>query len=182
MTKIAATFPLSIPGKPQRWKRPEQVTLRSGRTMRYTDPDVRAYTERVAWEAKRLWGSAPPWTGPVVVSMVAVFAIPESWPAKTKQAAAEGRVMHIADPDIDQLIKALLDALRGIVFVDDNQICGFIAPVSKRYGAPERLDAKFYLLAQGDGETTPGQRRLEAKQAQLAMGLGNAPRRRGGKA
>lgn len=182
MTKIAATFPLSIPGKPQRWKRPEQVTLKGGRTIRYTDPDVRAYTERVAWEARRLWGIAPPWTGPVVMSMAAVFAIPESWPAKTKQAAAEGRVMHIADPDIDQLIKALLDAVRGIVFVDDNQLCGFLAPVSKRYGAPERLDAKFCLLAQGEGEITPGQKRLEAKQTQLRLGLGGAPRRRTRKA
>jgi len=168
-------FSLSIPGRPQRWKRPEQVTLKGGRTIRYTDPAVRAYTEAVAWQAKKAWGTYPPWTGPVALSFVAIFDIPAGWSNQLRTEAMAGRIPHIADPDIDQICKLLLDAVKGIVFVDDNQVCAFVAPTLKRYGDPARTDLTFFRYAQLPGQITPGQRRLEAKQAQLALGLGDAP-------
>ena len=159
----------TIEGRPQRWKRPEQAIGKGGRVIRYTDPDVRAYTEKVAWIAKKAMAGRRPWSGPVIVSMVAVFAIPPSWPVGVRRAASEGRVMHIADPDIDQLAKAILDSVRGVVYLDDNQVCGFAQPFAKRYGAPERIDVAFQLLEQQGDEITPGQRRLEAQQAQGAL-------------
>ena len=153
---------ISIPGWPQRWVRPQQDGRRgSQKNARFTDPKAAAHKRMVAKLLKPLMRGREPWTGPVAISFVAVFAIPESWPKFTKAAARAGRVMHIADPDIDQLLKQIMDAAKGIVFADDNQVCGFVPPFAKRYGHPERTDVVFHLLPQQEDELTPGQRRLE---------------------
>jgi len=163
---IADEVRFMIPGRPQRWKRPQQDGRRgSKRSARFTDPVARAHKNLVAGIAKRAMGNRPPWTGPVVVSMVAVFAIPDSWPKKLKAAAREARVLHIADPDLDQLIKQVWDGVKGICVADDNQFCGFIMPTAKRYGEPERTEVRLVLLEQQEDEITPGQRRLVKRQA-----------------
>jgi crossover junction endodeoxyribonuclease RusA len=41
-------------------------------------------------------------------------------------------------PDLDKLVRASLDALTGIVYADDNQVCSIV--VQKVYGIPERAE------------------------------------------
>jgi Holliday junction resolvase RusA-like endonuclease len=152
----------TIPGRPQRWIRPQQDGRRgSARNARFTDPKAQAHKDMVAKLAARHFHQLQPWTGPVVVSLVAVFAIPPSWPKHLQRAAREARVMHISDPDLDQLVKQVWDGVKGVVVVDDNQFCGFAMPTAKRYGHPERTEVVFSLLQQDEDAITPGQRRLE---------------------
>lgn len=70
--------------------------------------------------------------GPVSVTITAVFP-------RTKQQLAkkfsQGRLLHAKKPDVDNLIKAVLDSLNGIVFVDDSQVCDITA--SKRIAAKD---------------------------------------------
>lgn len=130
--------------------------------MRFTDKEAEAGKEHIAWHAKRAWGDARPLTGPLVVRVIAVFGIPPSWPDKLKAAARESRVMHVQDPDLDQLVKQVKDALKGIAYVDDNQVCGY-PNSAKRYGGPERTDIVIEALPQREDEITPAQRRLEKR-------------------
>lgn len=153
---------LVIPDRPQRWVRPMQDGRRgSAKNARFTDKKAEAHKRMVAKLAKAAFRGNP-WTGPVVVSAVFVFAIPETWPKHLKAAALAGKVMHISDPDLDQLVKQVWDSVKGIIVADDNQFCGFAMPTAKRYGYPERSEVRFTLLDQLETEITPGQRRLEA--------------------
>lgn len=62
--------------------------------------------------------SGPPLEGPLVVNVLAVFPRP-----KLPKKFGTGRLPHIKKPDRDNLDKAVLDALKGIIFADDKQAC-----------------------------------------------------------
>lgn len=141
--------------------------------IRFTDPKAAAHKNSVAKQFA-VAHKGQPWTGPVAMRFLAVFAIPESWPKKLKAAALEGRVPHIADPDLDQLIKQIKDAASGIVYADDNQVAMYIGPEGsggpvKRYGHPERTEIEFIPIRQDEDAITPGQRRLIKRQRAKAM-------------
>lgn len=153
---------ITVPGRPSRWMRPGQDILPDGRVIRFTDKAAEAGKKAVRSEVALCWRGRRPYTGPVLLRVIAIFAIPPSWPKALRQAASEGRVAHVSDPDIDQLVKQVMDALKGVVYVDDNQVCGLPA-VSKRYGYPERTEIAIQPLAQAPDEITPGQKRLEAR-------------------
>lgn len=139
--------------------------------MRYSDPKVEAGKKAILDEVMKQWRDLPPWTGPLALRVLAVFAIPKSWPRKTREAAIDGKVFHIADPDYDQIVKLVMDALRGKVYVDDNQVAGFLPGSFKRYGFPERTEVEIALMAQDEGAVTPGQHRIEAKEAERAIAV-----------
>jgi Holliday junction resolvase RusA-like endonuclease len=154
-----------IDGPPVPWKRPER-DQRSGRT--FTNPKAEAGKRAIVAAARAAWGNEPPACGPVIVRVVAIFAIPPSWPKALRAAALEARVMHISDPDIDQLVKLVMDGLVDLAFWDDNQVCGLPSP-AKRYGHPERTEVTIEVLDQRSDEVTPGQRRLEAEVLRLGV-------------
>jgi crossover junction endodeoxyribonuclease RusA len=63
-------------------------------------------------------------TGPVSVQIV--FFLP--------RPASVGRVLPDVRPDADKLARAVLDALTGVAFADDAQVCDLFA--GKRYAPP----------------------------------------------
>ena len=67
--------------------------------------------------------------GAVRLSVVFDMPIPKSW-SKKRKSEAEG-CYHTSKPDSDNLQKALLDAMNGIVFEDDSQVADIRAV--KRY-------------------------------------------------
>lgn len=156
------TFTITIPGKPARWQRPIEGVDGDGRPYRYNDKDAEKAKRRIAEEARLVFRGHRPFTGPVLLRIVAIFAIPSSWPPKLRRAATEARVMHVADPDLDQIVKLVKDALKGIAYVDDNQVCGY-PNSAKRYGGPERTEITLAPVVQQEDEITPGQRRLEKR-------------------
>lgn len=64
-------------------------------------------------------------TGPLRIEVDFVFPPLESWPARIRKAFASGAtVRKITKPDLtDNLMKGLIDALAGIVWARDQQIC-----------------------------------------------------------
>ena len=64
--------------------------------------------------------------GSVKLTALIHCAIPESWSKKKKLAANNGEIRPAVKPDIDNVIKGISDALNGIVFKDDSQICEVI--------------------------------------------------------
>lgn len=76
--------------------------------------------------------------GPVRLCIEVVFEIPVSWPARIRETAKNGSMQHIGSPDLDNIVKLVQDALNGVVYLDDRQICELAA--RKRYGEAERVE------------------------------------------
>lgn len=100
---------------------------------------VRAYTpaKTVNWEqlvsdaAKQAMGSSEPLEGSLALSVRVYKGIPASWSKKKRQEAIDGVVNPIGKPDIDNYVKAVMDAGNGILWVDDSQVIELHA--MKRY-------------------------------------------------
>lgn len=65
-----------------------------------------------------------PLDGRVELALAFVFPFPKSWPKYRKQEAMTFRVSHTQKPDADNLAKGVMDALNGVAWVDDGQVCG----------------------------------------------------------
>lgn len=123
-----ADEPLSfhVAGRPQTQGHKMALISRStGRpvVVESAKPELRAWRKAVGLEARR--HAINPWRGPIRV--VAVFELHE--PAKVP---AERKGWPATYPDLDTLLRAILDALTGIVFVDDSQVVEITA--RKVYG------------------------------------------------
>jgi Holliday junction resolvase RusA-like endonuclease len=62
----------------------------------------------------------PPLTGPLTVNTVFVMPRPER--LNKKKFAPWGRAPHSSRPDIDNLVKSLFDAFKGLAWIDDAQV------------------------------------------------------------
>lgn len=100
----------------------------------YTPAKTASYEAyvRAAW--MQSWHSAPPAGVPVMVRIEAVFPIPHSYTKKRKRQILEGGVPALKKPDIDNIVKIILDALNGVAYADDKDIIEVHA--RKRYQGP----------------------------------------------
>lgn len=91
----------------------------------YTPQKTRDYEKAIAEFAAPLFVS--PLDGPIKLTIE--FYLPR--PKALKKP--EGRIRHTKRPDLDNLIKAIKDALNGLAWHDDSQVC---ETISKKYYAP----------------------------------------------
>ncbi len=96
-----------------------------------TDP-VNLYKAMVQQEAAKLFSA--PADGPIMVEITFLLPRPGSMIWKKRPMP---RAVHTSRPDGDNLFKAATDALKGIAWRDDTQICDHI--VHKRYAAGDEL-------------------------------------------
>lgn len=73
-------------------------------------------------------------SGAVSIKIMFRFAPPASWSNKRRQAAIAARAPKITKPDLDNLVKAVTDAMNAVVYDDDNRIysieaCKICGPV-----------------------------------------------------
>ena len=74
---------------------------------------------------------------PLSVRINAYFPIPKSTSKKKRAQMESGEIMHLKKPDCDNVAKACLDALNGIAFYDDSQVCDLT--VKKFYSENPRV-------------------------------------------
>jgi Holliday junction resolvase RusA-like endonuclease len=74
---------------------------------------------------------------PLQADIIAYFPIPKSTSKKKRQMMLEGKIRHTKKCDADNLAKSILDALNGIAFYDDSQVCEL--SVSKLYSDNPRV-------------------------------------------
>lgn len=117
---------LTIDGVPVAKGRP-----RLGRYGTYTPKKTQEYEEyvKMCWVAK--YGSIQPSEQPLEMNIVFYMPIPKSYSKKQRAEMLNGRIKHTKKPDIDNLIKSVLDALNGLAYADDSQIIKVTAV--KRY-------------------------------------------------
>lgn len=124
---------ITIPGQPKAKGRP-----RFARGRAYTPRSTLDYEQRVG-EAARQKIKDP--TGrDVQVDILAVYQIPKSWPKARREAARVGDVLP-KKPDIDNVIKIVLDGLNGAAFVDDSQV--HMVSAEKAYGDEPRVEIEL---------------------------------------
>lgn len=120
-----------VPGKVQGKARP-RFSSRS-RTV-YTPGKTKSYERQIAEAYEAQQGSC--FEGAVTVMIEAVFPIPKSWPRAKKAEAAAGKIIP-GRPDIDNILKIVLDGLNGIAYQDDKQV--FLTQCKKVYADTTRL-------------------------------------------
>lgn len=116
---------ITIPGEPVAKGRPRHT--RNGHT--YTPKKTRDYEALVKNHIKLQGGKIT--EGPVVVRVGVYRSIPKSFSKKKREQAINNEVVPDTRPDLDNYIKALLDASNGLLFQDDNQVVKLVA--SKHY-------------------------------------------------
>ncbi len=82
-----------------------------------------------------------PFEGRVQVEINAFFEIPKSAKKADKELMLENKINPTKKPDIDNIIKIILDAMNGIAFKDDIQITKL--NVEKAYSEAEKIQIKI---------------------------------------
>lgn len=118
----------TIPGAPQGKERP-RFNRNTGRT--YTPAKTRDYEKLVEW-AYKCEAHGVRFTGPISANIVAVYPVPHSWSKRQQAKATSGQQLPLVKPDLDNVAKAVLDALNGLAYRDDAQVT-FLS-ICKRYG------------------------------------------------
>lgn len=121
----------TVYGQPQGKARARTFYDKRSRSMRSVTPEkTTSYEDLVRWSYKAAGGE---YLGedPIEVEIIAGYEIPKSWSMKKKQEALDDHIRPTVKPDLDNIAKAILDALNGVAFKDDNQVVRLI--VSKYY-------------------------------------------------
>jgi Holliday junction resolvase RusA-like endonuclease len=87
--------------------------------------------------------------GPVLLGVKAFLPIPESKSKKFKAAALAGLIRPVTKPDLDNLLKHVKDCCKGIFWLDDKQVVGYLAGTGKYYGNPARWEIEIESLIIG---------------------------------
>lgn len=93
----------------------------TGKPQTYTSEKTKAYEQLIAIEYKRQRGEHYG-DSYVRLGVLAYYGIPKSWTKKKQQQAREGALRPSVKPDVDNVLKAVLDALNGVAYKDDTQV------------------------------------------------------------
>lgn len=91
----------------------------------YTPTKTAQYEQRIA----RAWAAKYPdqLGGDLRVSVIFSMSLPTSWSGVKKERARLGVINPSVRPDLDNLVKAVLDGLNGVAFLDDKQVIELFA-------------------------------------------------------
>lgn len=79
--------------------------------------------------------------GRIKVSIIAYFSIPKATKKSDINEMLENNISPTKKPDIDNIVKVVLDAMNKFAFKDDNQITKI--DVEKRYGIEDKIYIKI---------------------------------------
>jgi len=88
----------------------------------YTPQKTKTYEDEIRLMAKAAMGSSEPLETPVTVAIYIRVGIPVSYTKQMKKYALEGILKPTKKPDADNVLKCFLDAMNGIVYLDDKQV------------------------------------------------------------
>jgi Holliday junction resolvase RusA-like endonuclease len=88
----------------------------------YTDKQTLTYEAMIATFAKQAMGGTEPLKTPVSVFLYVRLPVPQSYPKKRREGCLSGLEKPCKKPDIDNIAKTYLDAMNGVIFVDDTQV------------------------------------------------------------
>lgn len=132
---MAITF--SVPGDPVPQPRP-RITTRGKHGHAYTPADHPIHAYRAAVAAAARAAGAGVHGEPVQVVIDFIFKRPKS---HLRKAGVKADAPRLPRPDIDNLEKAVLDALNGVAWEDDTQVACVVK--EKSYGTEARTTVRI---------------------------------------
>lgn len=105
-----------------------------------TPQATRSYESIIRDNAYREMNGNEPWVTPVIAVVRAYYEIPKSW-TKMKKEMATRQLIAPAKPDVDNIVKIVLDACNRTVYQDDTQVVLCVA--QKLWGEKARLEVEF---------------------------------------
>lgn len=137
----------TVPGEPHGQARP-RFTAVNGYVHTYDADKSRNYKTHVRLIAQTAmkeqgWKIAENDEG-IGVNIYAYMGIPQSKSRKFRVSAQKGIVRPTKKPDIDNIFKAVSDALNGVLYKDDKQIIH--SRVEKYYSDEPRVEVEVFIL------------------------------------
>jgi Holliday junction resolvase RusA-like endonuclease len=136
----ASAVRFTVPGQPQGKGRP-RVGQIAGHARMFTPQKTVAYEGFIALQAQIAMQHHALLEGPVAVRIFIACQVPESKSKKWKADALAGLILPTTKPDKDNVIKAVFDALNGVVWKDDVQVCDLDS--KKRYSTQPRVEVEI---------------------------------------
>lgn len=112
-----------VDGKPQGKQRPR--FSRISKTV-YTPTKTAKYEKQIAKEYTDAGGKCIPAECYVSVSVSAFFPVPKSYSKKKREDCLERILRPDKKPDMDNILKVVLDALNKVAYEDDKQVVELI--------------------------------------------------------
>lgn len=106
----------------------------------YTPTGTKDYENLIKQYFKVKYPRYEPLDGRVAIKIIAYFEVTKNTTKKDKKLIEEGLLSPTKKPDIDNIVKIILDALNKMAFKDDNQITKL--EVEKLYGPEEKIVVK----------------------------------------
>lgn len=126
-----------IPGVPAGKGRPKFSTV-NGHAVAYTPKKTANYENLVKLAYQEQAGSMFEPSDQLRAEIKAFFPIPKSTTKRKRAEMQAGGILHTKKPDADNIAKAILDALNGVAYYDDAQVCELF--VKKLYSDQPRAE------------------------------------------
>jgi len=133
---VSAAIYFVVYGEPYGKGRP-RASSRGGFVRMYTPAPTLAYEAEIAKLATAARGDWPVMATPMSLRVIAHHAIPKSWSKRKQLQALDGQLIP-GKPDLDNVAKAVLDALNGVIYEDDKQVIKLVA--EKKYSTEPRVE------------------------------------------
>lgn len=124
-----------IDGKPVGKGRPRFT--RNGQT--YTPEKTKEYEKLIRTSYSESGGTLL--DGYINISISAYYQIPKAFSREKKEFAKRGIIKPVVRPDLDNVVKAILDGLNGIAYHDDSQVISIVAV--KCYSEEPRVEVSI---------------------------------------
>lgn len=132
-----------VPGTPVGKGRPK-FARRGNFVTAYTPEKTASYENLVKVKAEEAMQGKALFEGAVSVEISLFVTPPASWSQKKQREALAGTVFPTSKPDVDNVLKGIMDACNEIVFKDDKQAVD--VRVIKRYADTARAFVKVAAL------------------------------------
>lgn len=130
-----------MPGPPKGKARARTVRTRGGRTFSYTPEGTVLYENLIKISFSQTGERPFEADQSLHVFMTAYYPIPKSTSRKKKEEMIAGHLRPAKKPDIDNIIKSILDALNGVAYHDDTQVVAVFA--EKYYSDTPRVEVEI---------------------------------------
>jgi len=136
-----------IAGEPKGKARPR--FSRTGAVVRTYTPDSTTDYEQLVRSVYRASGGTYHENGYIRLAVRAYFAVPKSATKKRRAQMLCAQLMPAKKPDIDNIVKIIMDGLNGVAYKDDAQVVSIMA--SKAYSDTPRVEME--ITAEGEENT-----------------------------